>query len=77
MGNYQQKVETKRDFINRLQDNIKRYSFHDISPLNIRSERDRMFIDIENEEKFDILMERLPNVLVFNHSALSLLVKKI
>lgn len=60
-GELTTKGRNRRDFINRLQSNIKRV-FHDISPLTIRSERDRMHIDIENEEKFNILMERLPKV---------------
>lgn len=60
-GELTTKGRNRRDFINRLQSNIKRV-FQDISPLTIRSERDRMHIDIENEEKFHILMERLPKV---------------
>ncbi len=33
-----------------------------LMPLKIRAERDRMFIEIENEEKMNVLMERLPEV---------------
>ena len=51
----------KKDFINRLRDNI-RHSFADLAPLKIRSERDRMFISAENEEKMAQLIERLPKV---------------
>lgn len=60
-GELSTKGRNKKDFISRLRDNV-RYSFHDIAPLKIRAERDRMFIEIENQEKFDVLMERLPNV---------------
>ena len=60
-GELSTKGRNKNDFINRLRDNV-RYSFHDIMPLKIRAERDRMFIEIENQEKMDVLMERLPEV---------------
>lgn len=60
-GELSTKGRNKKDFIQRLRDNV-RYSFHDILPLKIRAERDRMFIDIENEEKFAVLMERLPEI---------------
>lgn len=60
-GELSTKGRNKNDFINRLRDNV-RYSFHDIMPLKIRAERDRMFIEIENEEKMNVLMERLPEV---------------
>lgn len=60
-GELSTKGRNKKDFINRLRDNI-RYSFMDISPLKIRTERDRMHIEIENEEKMEILMKRLPQV---------------
>lgn len=60
-GELSTKGRNKKDFINRLRDNV-RYSFHDIAPLKIRAERDRMFIEIENNEKFGVLMERLPHV---------------
>lgn len=60
-GELSTKGRNKKDFISRLRDNV-RYSFHDIAPLKIRAERDRMFIEIENQEKFAVLMERLPNV---------------
>lgn len=60
-GELSTKGRNKKDFISRLRDNV-RYSFHDIAPLKIRAERDRMFIEIENNEKFGVLMERLPHV---------------
>ena len=60
-GELSTKGRNKKDFINRLRENI-RYSFHDIMPLKIRAERDRMFIEIENEEKLAVLMDRLPHV---------------
>lgn len=60
-GELSTKGRNKREFINRLRENV-RYSFHDLMPLKIRAERDRMFIEIENEEKMNILMERLPEV---------------
>ncbi|ATP41453.1 tRNA 4-thiouridine(8) synthase ThiI [Solibacillus sp. R5-41] len=60
-GELSTKGRNKKDFINRLRDNV-RYSFNDIMPLKIRAERDRMFIVIENDEKFNVLMERLPHV---------------
>ena len=60
-GELSTKGRNKNDFINRLRDNV-RYSFNDLMPLKIRAERDRMFIEIENEEKMNVLMERLPEV---------------
>ena len=60
-GELSTKGRNKKDFINRLRENI-RYSFHDIMPLKIRAERDRMFIEIENEEKLAVLIDRLPHV---------------
>lgn len=60
-GELSTKGRNKKDFINRLRDNV-RYSFTDLMPLKIRAERDRMFIEIENEERMNTLMERLPEV---------------
>lgn len=60
-GELTTKGRNRFDFIDRLRKNI-RYSFHDIAPLNIRAERDRMHIEVENEEKFEVLMSRLPKV---------------
>ena len=48
-GELSTKGRNKKDFIARLRENIK-YTFNDIAPLKIRAERDRMFIDIENED---------------------------
>lgn len=60
-GELTTKGRNRYDFIDRLRSNI-RYSFHDIAPLKIRAERDRMHIEVENEEKYEILMGRLPKV---------------
>jgi len=60
-GELSTKGKNKKEFITRLRENI-RYSFHDIAPLKIRTERDRMHIEIENQEKMDVLMEGLPKV---------------
>lgn len=60
-GELSTKGRNKKDFINRLRDNI-RHSFADLAPLKIRAERDRMFISAENEEKMAQLIERLPKV---------------
>lgn len=60
-GELSTKGRNKNDFINRLRENV-RYSFNDLMPLKIRAERDRMFIEIENEERMNTLMERLPEV---------------
>lgn len=60
-GELTTKGKNRFDFIDRLRSNI-RYSFHDIGPLNIRAERDRMHIEVEDEEKFEVLMNRLPQV---------------
>lgn len=60
-GELSTKGRNKKEFINRLRENI-RYSFNDIGPLKIRAERDRMFITIDNEEKYEALMNRLPAV---------------
>ena len=60
-GELSTKGRNKNDFIRRLRENI-RYSFTDLLPLNIRAERDRMFIEIENEQKLEQLMTRLPEV---------------
>ena len=60
-GELSTKGKNKKDFINRLRTNI-RNTFADIAPLNIVTERDRMHIEIENEQQYEILMERLPKV---------------
>ncbi|MBM7606836.1 thiamine biosynthesis protein ThiI [Lysinibacillus composti] len=60
-GELSTKGKNKKEFITRLRENI-RYSFHDIAPLKIRTERDRMHIEIENQEKMDVLMEGLTKV---------------
>ncbi|MER1986990.1 MAG: tRNA uracil 4-sulfurtransferase ThiI [Solibacillus sp.] len=60
-GELSTKGRNKKDFINRLRENI-RYTFSDINLTKIRAERDRMFIPIESEEMYNVLMERLPKV---------------
>lgn len=60
-GELSTKGRNKKDFINRLRENI-RYTFQDVNLTKIRAERDRMFIPIESEEKYHVLMERLPKV---------------
>lgn len=60
-GELSTKGRNKKDFINRLRENV-RYTFQDINLTKIRAERDRMFIPIDSEEKYNVLMERLPKV---------------
>lgn len=60
-GELSTKGRNKNEFIRRLRDNI-RYSFNDLPPLEIRTERDRMFITIENKEMMNELLTRLPKV---------------
>lgn len=60
-GELSTKGRNKNEFIRRLRENI-RYSFHDLAPLDIRTERDRMFIAIESEEQMEQLVTRLPEV---------------
>jgi thiamine biosynthesis protein ThiI len=60
-GELSTKGRNKKDFINRLRENV-RYSFSDIGPLKIRAERDRMFITLDSAEKYIVLMNRLPEV---------------
>ncbi|MEE1132151.1 MAG: tRNA uracil 4-sulfurtransferase ThiI [Caryophanon sp.] len=60
-GELSTKGKNKKDFIARLRDNI-RYSFTDLAPLKIRTERDRMFIEMETEERMEQLMTRIPKI---------------
>lgn len=60
-GELSTKGRNKKTFINRLRDNI-RYTFSDLAPLDIRTDRDRMFITIMDEEMMQQLIERLPLV---------------
>lgn len=60
-GELTTKGRNRKDFIQRLKNNIK-YIFSDIDPLTIRAEHDRMHIELENEEQFETLMEKLPRV---------------
>lgn len=60
-GELTTKGRNRKDFILRLKNNIK-YIFSDLAPLTIRAERDRMYIELENERQFEVLMEKLPTV---------------
>lgn len=60
-GELSTKGRNRKEFINRLRDNI-RYTFNEIAPLKIHTERDRMHIQIENNEQMNIIMEKLPKV---------------
>ena len=60
-GELSTKGRNKKDFISRLRTNI-RNTFNDIAPLKIYSERDRMHIEIETKEQFEVLMDRMPTI---------------
>ena len=60
-GELSTKGRNKMDFIRRLRENI-RHAFADLGHLHIRTERDRMFIAITDEEQFNVLLERLPKI---------------
>ncbi|MEG0449603.1 MAG: tRNA uracil 4-sulfurtransferase ThiI [Lysinibacillus sp.] len=60
-GELSTKGRNKMDFIRRLRENI-RYSLAEVGRLDIRTERDRMFITIEDEEQMGKIVERLPKI---------------
>ncbi len=60
-GELTTKGRNRKDFIQQLKRNIK-YIFSDLGSLTIRAERDRMHIELNNEEQFEVLMEKLPRV---------------
>jgi len=60
-GELTTKGRNRKDFIQQLKYNIK-YISSDIGRLIIRAERDRMYIELDNEEQFEKLMEKLPRV---------------
>ena len=60
-GELSTKGKNKMDFIRRLRENI-RYSTADLGHLTIRTEHDRMFIALDNEEMKDELVDRLKHV---------------
>lgn len=60
-GEMSTKGRNKKEFVRRLRDNIL-FSFHDLAPLQIRMERDRMFIEITSEQQMQELISRLPKV---------------
>lgn len=60
-GELSTKGRNRRQFTNRLRDNI-RFSFEDVPTLKLQAERDRMFLRTETEEDMKTLLERLPTV---------------
>lgn len=60
-GELSTKGRNRRQFTNRLRDNI-RFSFEDVPTLKLQTERDRMFLRTETEEDMHTLLHRLPNV---------------
>lgn len=74
-GELSTKGRNKMDFIRRLRENI-RHAFADLGHLHIRTERDRMFIAIQDQAQMDVLLNGLPKILGFNHSVQLPLVTK-
>lgn len=60
-GELSTKGRNRNSFIGRLRDNI-RQTFSDLENLHIKSERDRMFLTVENDEDMEQVINRLPNV---------------
>lgn len=60
-GELSTKGRNRRQFTNRLRDNI-RFSFEDVPTLKLQAERDRMFLRTETEEDMETLLNRLPTV---------------
>jgi len=60
-GELSTKGRNKMDFIRRLRENI-RHAFADLGQLHIRTERDRMFIAIEDEAQMQMLITGLPKI---------------
>lgn len=60
-GELSTKGRNRRQFTNRLRDNI-RFSFEDIPTLKLQAERDRMFLRTTSEEDMQTLLKRLPTV---------------
>lgn len=60
-GELSTKGRNRRQFTNRLRDNI-RFSFEDVPTLKLQAERDRMFLRTETEEDMETLLSRLPTV---------------
>ncbi|MGE7092122.1 tRNA uracil 4-sulfurtransferase ThiI [Lysinibacillus sp. NPDC048646] len=60
-GELSTKGRNKMDFIRRLRENI-RHAFAELGHLHIRTERDRMFIAIQDQAQMDILLNRLPKI---------------
>lgn len=60
-GELSTKGRNRRQFTNRLRDNI-RFSFEDIPTLQLQAERDRMFLTTDTDADMDKLLHRLPAV---------------
>lgn len=60
-GELSTKGRNRQSFIGRLRDNI-RQTFSDLENLHIKSERDRMFLIVEDESEMQQVISRLPNV---------------
>ncbi|MFC4355902.1 tRNA uracil 4-sulfurtransferase ThiI [Chryseomicrobium palamuruense] len=60
-GELSTKGRNRRQFTNRLRDNI-RFSFEDVPTLKLQAERDRMFLRTTSEEDMQTLLKRLPTV---------------
>jgi len=60
-GELSTKGRNRHAFTGRLRDNI-RYAFADLPKFKIITERDRMFIQPDDQETMDQLIKRLPNI---------------
>lgn len=60
-GEISTKGKNRKQFINRLRDNI-RYTFQDLSDVKIHPERDRMYLRSNDPAVMEQLIERLPKV---------------
>lgn len=60
-GELSTKGRNRRQFTNRLRDNI-RFSFEDVPTLKLQAERDRMFLTTETDQDMETLHIRLPAV---------------
>ncbi|PKH11472.1 tRNA uracil 4-sulfurtransferase ThiI [Planomicrobium sp. MB-3u-38] len=60
-GELSTKGKNRSSFIGRLRDNI-HHTFNDLGKLQIKAERDRMFINSDSEEDMEKVIARLPKV---------------
>lgn len=60
-GELSTKGKNRSSFIGRLRDNV-RHTFSDLGKLQIKAERDRMFINSDSEEDMEKVIARLPKV---------------